>query len=88
MRSETPKYKLLFILDSYDEIKEEFQYKNLYDSNDLDEWGPSSGGKFSNKLWPKIIITCRSEFTDGRTDRQKWFRPNFYGNEYNSNESY
>ena len=28
--SKAPDYNLLFILDSYDEIQQEFQYKNLY----------------------------------------------------------
>ena len=66
-------YRLIFILDSYDEIKQEYQYKNLYDSNDLEEWGPEL--KDSKKVFPKIIITCRSEFVSTNKEYRNWFYP-------------
>lgn len=34
VRAEKPKYKILFIMMGYDEMKEEYLYKNLYSSND------------------------------------------------------
>ena len=71
------RYKLVFILDSYDEIKQQYQYKNLYDTNDLEEWGPvmrEKGGKIL-KPYPKVIITCRTEHTDPRPDHISWFCP-------------
>jgi hypothetical protein len=70
-------------LDSYDELKPEFLNKNLYDANDLDEWGPRFE-KGDKKLWPKVIVTCRSEFTDGRMDHYKWFMPEICGAEHYS----
>jgi hypothetical protein len=54
---------LLFILDGYNQVVNEFQYKNLYDTNNLELWGPildihhiKSQRKF--KTYPKIIISC------------------------------
>ena len=83
VKNKNSKYRLIFILDSYDEIKEEFQYKNLYNYNDLQEWGPPYKQCVS-KIWPKIIVTCRSEFVMGKADHQKWFLPEITGVEYNA----
>ena len=57
-------------------MTQEFQYKNLYLSNNLQEWGPTP--KKSNnwaKTFPKVVITCRTEHTDPYPNHPTWFCP-------------
>ncbi|WP_316359038.1 NACHT domain-containing protein [Candidatus Neptunichlamydia sp. REUL1] len=63
-------YNIVFILDSYDEINPRYQYKNLYDSNDLELWGnPVSMG------FPKVIITSRIEYLESHPGYDSLFHP-------------
>ncbi|KAK3257794.1 hypothetical protein CYMTET_33130, partial [Cymbomonas tetramitiformis] len=68
------KVRLIFLLDAYDELKPQFQFKNLYVTNNLEQYGarvspvagnPPQGspGEASEALpqGPKVIITTRTE---------------------------
>jgi len=50
------KYKIVFLLDGYDEVGPNFRYKPLYDTNDLELWG----NPFENSF-PRVITTCRDD---------------------------
>ena len=55
------KYSFLFLLDGYDELK---QKKNLYDSNQLDQWKGQT------------IITCRTQYLSGeQSSYHNYFAP-------------
>ena len=82
VQEENSKYRLLIILEGYDELREEFLYKNLYSSNYLASWGPQFSPT-SPKIWPKVIYSCRSEFINGRSGHEKWFIPEIPGIDYN-----
>ncbi|KAK3267724.1 hypothetical protein CYMTET_23738, partial [Cymbomonas tetramitiformis] len=75
------KVRLVFLLDAYDELKPQFLFRNLYASNNLEQYRrqqgsdntgdaetSSSGSK--EHLWrhsdPKVIITVRSELLMNR----------------------
>ncbi|KAK3263861.1 hypothetical protein CYMTET_27367 [Cymbomonas tetramitiformis] len=60
-----PRYGLVLVLDSYDELKMEYFEKNLYDSNDVEE----------KALLHKVIVTCRAEPLNGQQDYTNWFKP-------------
>jgi len=77
----------LFIISGYDEMREEFLYKNLYSSNDLAEWGPPFNIT-TQKIWPKVIWSCRSDFIEGRSAHEKWFWPDIPGIDYNCHNLY
>ena len=66
----------IFVLDGYDELRQEYIGQNLYDTNDMEEFGPdeaTSQYPFSN---PKLIILCRSELlATKRLHYFKWFCP-------------
>ncbi|CAD8210948.1 unnamed protein product [Paramecium octaurelia] len=67
---EQNQFKLVIIMDSYDEIKSEFTNRNLILSNKLYKWRCQS----DEMRFPKIITTSRSEmFTN--TDYRSWFLP-------------
>ncbi|KAK3246893.1 hypothetical protein CYMTET_43591 [Cymbomonas tetramitiformis] len=66
--------RLVFLLDAYDELKPQFQFKNLYVTNSLEQYRarespavgdtpPGSSDKASGSLpkEPKVIITTRTE---------------------------
>eukprot|EP00854_Cymbomonas_tetramitiformis_P004431 gene4431-5440_t len=59
-----PRYGLILVLDSYDELKMEYAGRNLYDSNDIEE----------KAIKHKVIVTCRAEHLVGHDYRQ-WFAP-------------
>ena len=48
---------VIFILDGYNELKQEFMGINIFDSNDFEELSHKT-----NKRWdfPKIITLCRT----------------------------
>ncbi|KAM3137494.1 hypothetical protein pb186bvf_010467 [Paramecium bursaria] len=61
------KIKLLFIMDSYDELSQEYQQINLIQTNKINQWK-----KQTYKINPKVITTSRSEiFTN--LDYRQWF---------------
>ncbi|CAK66563.1 unnamed protein product (macronuclear) [Paramecium tetraurelia] len=67
---EQNQFKIVIIMDSYDEIKSEFTNRNLILSNKLYKWRCQS----DELRFPKIITTSRSEmFTN--TDYRSWFLP-------------
>ncbi|KAK3258584.1 hypothetical protein CYMTET_32365 [Cymbomonas tetramitiformis] len=68
------KVRLIFLLDAYDELKPQFQFKNLYVTNNLEQYGarespaaenppPGSPREASGAppQGPKVIITTRTE---------------------------
>ncbi|CAD8124668.1 unnamed protein product [Paramecium sonneborni] len=67
---EQNQFKLVIIMDSYDEIKSEFTNRNLILSNKLYKWRCQS----DNLRFPKIITTSRSEMFVN-TDYRQWFLP-------------
>jgi len=79
------KYKIVFLLDGYDEVSLLNQYKNLYDSNDLEKWGNPTKTNF-----PKVIITCRTEYLMSFSGYETLFYPEIssYPSHYFSKEYY
>eukprot|EP00854_Cymbomonas_tetramitiformis_P002925 gene2925-3739_t len=68
------KVRLIFLLDAYDELKPQFQFKNLYVTNNLEQYrarespavgdtppGSSDEASGSRPKEPKVIITTRTE---------------------------
>ncbi|KAK3267153.1 hypothetical protein CYMTET_24275 [Cymbomonas tetramitiformis] len=66
--------RLVFLLDAYDELKPQFQFKNLYVTNSLEQYrarespavgdtppGSSDEASGSRPKEPKVIITTRTE---------------------------
>ena len=54
--------KIIILVDGYDELKSEYLFQNLYDSNDLEIYRNVNNNCHINKYkYPKIIYTCRSE---------------------------
>lgn len=68
-------YKILLLLDGYDEIKNDFKYRNLYDENDLEEWGPLPTADNGTKIYPKCIISCRTQFIESQKSYEDFFYP-------------
>ena len=64
-------------MDAYDEINQEYQFKNLYDTNDMEQWGPFMNPNLvdSYKTFPKVIITCREEHLETYQNYQNLFYP-------------
>ncbi|KAK3261423.1 hypothetical protein CYMTET_29668, partial [Cymbomonas tetramitiformis] len=63
------KCRLLFLLDAYDELQTKHQFKNLYMTNNLEQYrdqgaesaaDPPDQGAVAPS-WPKVIITTRTE---------------------------
>ncbi|CAD8100657.1 unnamed protein product [Paramecium primaurelia] len=67
---EQNQFKLVIIMDSYDEIKSEFTNRNLILSNKLYKWRCQS----DEQRFPKIITTSRSEIFINNEYRS-WFLP-------------
>ncbi|KAK3264329.1 hypothetical protein CYMTET_26925 [Cymbomonas tetramitiformis] len=63
------KCRLLFLLDAYDELQTKHQFKNLYMTNNLEQYrdqGAESAADAPDQgavapSWPKVIITTRTE---------------------------
>ena len=64
------KYEIVFILDGYDE---QSIYKNLYRTNNLNDYRDNSKEEASH--FPKVIVTCRSELLSGRKNYEELFWP-------------
>jgi len=64
------KVELVFLLDAYDELKHQFLHKNLYRSNNLEQYRATSPDDSpdiaaNSECFPKVIITTRSEVLSG-----------------------
>ncbi|KAK3269646.1 hypothetical protein CYMTET_21921, partial [Cymbomonas tetramitiformis] len=63
------KVRLIFLLDAYDELKPQFQFKNLYVSNSLEQYQARAGVQDNTRearCNPKVIITVRTEMLANR----------------------
>ncbi|KAK3265453.1 hypothetical protein CYMTET_25863 [Cymbomonas tetramitiformis] len=63
------KVRLIFLLDAYDELKPQFQFKNLYVSNSLEQYQARVGVQDNTRearCNPKVIITVRTEMLANR----------------------
>ncbi|KAK3288142.1 hypothetical protein CYMTET_4369 [Cymbomonas tetramitiformis] len=65
------KIRLIFLLDAYDELKPQFQFKNLYVSNSLEQYRARASvqdntGGGEARCDPKVIITVRTEMLTNR----------------------
>ncbi|KRX07914.1 hypothetical protein PPERSA_10302 [Pseudocohnilembus persalinus] len=80
LASQNNNIKIVFIIDSYNELLPKYFSKNLYKSNKLHHWG-FQGNNYNG--YPKIITTCISEtFNKGYF---RWFTS--YHFTYDSNET-
>ena len=55
LRTEVQKgtYRLLLIFEGYDEMQQQHQWKNLYDTNDLEQFRAIG----EDYTWPKVILS-------------------------------
>lgn len=65
----------MFVLDGWDELRPEFLWKNLYESNNLEQYRPlvSEGG--GQGQLPKLIVFGREEQLTTVTNYQRYFFP-------------
>eukprot|EP01064_Diplonema_japonicum_P007015 TRINITY_DN1476_c0_g2_i1.p1 TRINITY_DN1476_c0_g2~~TRINITY_DN1476_c0_g2_i1.p1 ORF type:complete len:2482 (+),score=591.19 TRINITY_DN1476_c0_g2_i1:75-7520(+) len=70
------KCRLIFILDSYNEMSADHQYTNLYQSNNLRKWGEKQlDDKPGNAPFPKVIVTSRYEHLGSHSHYRSFFYP-------------
>jgi phosphorylcholine metabolism protein LicD len=62
------KIKLIFIMDSYDELSNKYLKQNLYITNKIEKWGSKDV-----KNYPKVITTTRNEIFSSDTEYMSWF---------------
>ena len=67
-------FECIFLLDSYDEMRPEFRNKNLFMTNNLENFR-NGGGKAENYNYPKVIYLSRSELFAGQSNYQRPFYP-------------
>ncbi len=65
---ESGKIRLVFIMDSYDELSNKYLKQNLYATNKLEKWGYKD-----IKNYPKVITTTRNEIFSSDTEYMSWF---------------
>ena len=72
------KLEVVFVLDAYDELRPEFQFRNLFKSNNLEVYRPrNSDSQNPCNLFsrPKVIILCRKELIASYPDYANAFLP-------------
>ena len=65
--------ELIFLLDAYDELRPEVRMKNLYTTNNLEQYRSKSLPE--GALKPKVIVTTRSELLSGKANYYESFYP-------------
>ncbi len=63
--------EIVFLLDSYDELRQEALWKNLYRTNSLEQFRSEQ----SSKSFPKVVITSRSELFAAKPNYLTYFYP-------------
>ena len=67
-------FEVIFLLDGYDEMRPEFRNKNLFTTNNFEQF--RKGGQSSTEQnFPKVIYLSRSELFAGNSDYIKPFVP-------------
>ena len=66
--------EIVFILDGYDELPSEAQGKNLWRTNNLEQYRDQRSEKKVTQF-PKVIITCREEYLSKFKDYSLFFLP-------------
>ncbi|KAK3274428.1 hypothetical protein CYMTET_17384, partial [Cymbomonas tetramitiformis] len=77
------KVRLVFLLDAYDELRPKHVFKNLYLTNNLEQYRPQTKSKEGDEGerqkpllgYPKVIITTRTELLSRRADYLQAFVP-------------
>jgi hypothetical protein len=65
---ESGKLRLVFIMDSYDELGNKYIKQNLYVTNKLEKWGCKD-----IQNYPKVITTTRNEIFSSDNIYMSWF---------------
>ncbi|KAK3265789.1 hypothetical protein CYMTET_25557 [Cymbomonas tetramitiformis] len=68
------KVRLIFLLDAYDELPNQCLFKNLYMSNNLEQYRDQSKGA-APSAYPKVIITTRTELLSRDPEYARAFVP-------------
>ena len=66
-----PRIAVVFLFDGYDELRPEFKGRNLYQTNNLDQYRSQE----APNCFPKVIVCCRWEELAGWPDYQRSFVP-------------
>ncbi|KAK3244345.1 hypothetical protein CYMTET_46037 [Cymbomonas tetramitiformis] len=67
--------RLIFLLDAYDELPSQCLFKNLYMSNNLEQYRAPSEEGAAPPAYPKVIITTRTELLSRAAEYRHAFVP-------------
>ncbi|KAK3248636.1 hypothetical protein CYMTET_41905 [Cymbomonas tetramitiformis] len=67
--------RLIFLLDAYDELPNQCLFKNLYMSNNLEQYRNQSEEGSAPPAYPKVIITTRTELLSRDLEYARAFVP-------------
>ncbi|KAK3282386.1 hypothetical protein CYMTET_9872, partial [Cymbomonas tetramitiformis] len=67
--------RLIFLLDAYDELPSQCLFKNLYMSNNLEQYRAPSEEGAAPPAYPKVIITTRTELLSRAAEYHHAFVP-------------
>jgi hypothetical protein len=75
--------EVAFLLDGYDELRPEFLWKNLFQTNNLEQWrsdtalnkANTSNAALNYMCFPKVVVLTRAELLAGIPEYQTSFLP-------------
>jgi hypothetical protein len=71
--------EVAFLLDGYDELRPEYLWKNLFQTNNLEQWRSDKALKENTKInymcFPKVVVLTRAELLAGTPEYQNSFVP-------------